>query len=295
MVSRNELGIIRQLCTRLYTRGEVVRAVQHVVRRGGVYWWRRRVCKKVGETERTTIAISLRTPNLGVARTIAAHLTHESERVMRRENGEMLSAEQTKAMLTSVARAHLAKLDRVAALEIADGITAGEGKSSDLIMAWVKRLQASRGPFAKVEPSDRAAMTETGLSADEILAVDQTIALLRDRNLTGLPRARLVSLLDLCGAPHGEGDIREAERIYHRAQSAALFAVSRRWSGEYAEDAALIDEVLKTGQTSPPQPAPRSPVAQSAYPPDVVVPVLQTELAESFSNRETSIFNWSTS
>ena len=83
----------------------------------------------------------------------------------------MLSAEQTKAMLTSVARAHLAKLDRVAALEIADGITAGEGKSSDLIMAWVKRLQASRGPFAKVEPSDRAAMTETGLSADEILAV----------------------------------------------------------------------------------------------------------------------------
>ena len=289
MVSRNELGIIRQLCKRLYTRGEVVRAVQHVVRRGGVYWWRRRVCKKVGETERTTIAISLRTPNLGVARTIAAHLTHESERVMRRENGEMLSAEQTKAMLTSVARAHLAKLDRVAALEIADGITAGEGKSSDLIMAWVKRLQASRGPFAKVEPSDRAAMTETGLSADEILAVDQTIALLRDRNLTGLPRARLVSLLNSCGAPHGEGDIREAERIYHRAQSAALFAVSRRWSGEYAEDAALIDEVLKTGQTSPPQPAPRSPVAQSAYPPDVVVPVLQTESAESFSNRETSI------
>ena len=118
MDSRNELGIIRQLCTRLYTRGEVVRAVQHVVRRGAVYWWRRRVCQKVGETARTTIAISLRTTNLGLAWTIAAHLTHESERVMRRENVEMLSAEQTKAMLTSVARAHLAKLDRVAALEI---------------------------------------------------------------------------------------------------------------------------------------------------------------------------------
>jgi hypothetical protein len=289
MVSRNELGIIRQLCTRLYTRGEVVRAVQHVVRRGAVYWWRRRVCQKVGETERSTIAISLRTPNLGVARTIAAHLTHESERVMRRENGEMLSAEQTKAMLTSVARAHLAKLDRVAALEIADGITAGEGKSSDLIMAWVKRLQASRGPFAKVETGDHAAMTETGLSAAEILEVDQTIALLRDRNLTGLPRARLVSLLDSCGAPHGEGDIREAERIYHRAQSAALFAVSRRWSGEYAEDAVLINEVLRTSKTATPQPAPRSLVAQSASPPDVVVPIVQTEAAEIFSNRETSI------
>jgi integrase len=289
MVSRNELGIIRQLCTRLYTRGEVVRAVQHVVRRGGVYWWRRRVCKKVGETERTTIAISMRTTNLGLARTIAAHLTHESERMMRRENGEMLSAEQTKAMLTSVARAHLAKLDRVAALEIADGITAGEGKRSDLVMAWVKRLQAARGPAARVEPGDHSAMTQSGLSADEILEVDQTITLLRERNLTGLPRARLVSLLESCGAPQGEGDIREAERICHRAQSAALFAVTRRWSGEYAEDAALIDEVLKTGQTAAPQPAPRFLVAQSASPPDVVAPVLQTDSAEILSNRETSI------
>jgi hypothetical protein len=155
--------------------------VQHVVRRGGVYWWRRRVCKKVGETERTTIAISMRTTNLGLARTIAAHLTHESERMMRRENGEMLSAEQTKAMLMSVARAHLAKLDRVAALEIADGVDAAEGRSSDLIMAWVKRLQGARGTFAKVEVGDRAAMRASGLSLDEIEEVDRTIAFLRDR------------------------------------------------------------------------------------------------------------------
>lgn len=231
----------------------------------------------------------MRTTNLGLARTIAAHLTHESERLMR-ENGEMLSAEQTKAMLTSVARAHLVKLDRVAALEIADGITAGEGKRSDLVMAWVKRLQASRGPFAKVESGDHSAMTETGLSADEILEVDQTITLLRDRNLTGLPRARLVSLLKSCGAPQGEGDIREAERIYHRAQSAALFAVTRRWSGEYAEDTALIDEILKTGETAPaPQPTPRSLMAESASSPHVVVPVVQADSAETFSNRETSI------
>jgi hypothetical protein len=145
-------------------------------------------------------------------------------------------------------------------------------------MAWVKRLQASRGPFAKVEPGDHAAMTETGLSADEILEVDQTIALLRNRNLTGLPRARLLSLLKSCGASQGEGDIREAERIHHRAQSAALFAVTRCWSGAYAEDAALIDEVLKTGQTAAPQPTPRSLVAQSAPPPDVVAPVLQTQI-----------------
>jgi integrase len=239
-----------------------------------MYWWRRRVCKKVGETERTTIAISMRTPNLGLARTIAAHLTHESERLMRRENGEMLSAEQTKAMLTSVARAHLAKLDRVAALEIADGTDAADGKSSDLVMAWVKRLQGARGTFAKVEAGDRATMLESGLSLDEIEEVDRTIVFLREHNLTGLPRAKLVSLLQSCGAPQGEGDIREAERIYNRAQSAALFAVARRRSGEYA---------------ATPQTTPRSLMGASVSSPDVVVPAVQTDRAETFSNRETSI------
>jgi integrase len=266
-----------------------VRAIQHVVRRGGVYWWRRRVCKKVGETERTTIAISMRTANLGLARTIAAHLTYESERMMRRENGEMLSAEQTKAMLTSVARAHLAKLDRVAALEIADGIDAADGRSSDLIMAWVKCLQGARGTFAKVEAGDYAAMRESGLSLDEIKEVDRTIAFLRERNLTGLPRAKLVSLLQSYGAPQGEGDIREAERIYQRAQSAALFAVTRRWSGEYREDIALIDEVLRTGEGAVLHRALSPHVADSSTSPDIAASVIPTESVEIVSPRETSI------
>ena len=92
-----------------------------------------------------------------------------------------------------------------------------------------------------------------------------------------------------CGAPQGEGDIREAERICHRAQSAALFAVSRRWSGEYSEDAALIDEVLRTGKTSAPQPTPSSPIAEHHAPPDIAASTIPTNLPEIVSNRETSI------
>ena len=53
--------------------------------------------------------------------------------------------------------------------------------------------------------------------------IDQTIALLRDRNLTGLPRARLVSLLKSCGAPQGEGDI---VLDYHSTYFAAGAVVS---------------------------------------------------------------------
>jgi hypothetical protein len=42
----------------------------------------------------------------------------------------MLSAAQDRSVLESVARAQLAKMERVAVMEIADGVTADEGRSS---------------------------------------------------------------------------------------------------------------------------------------------------------------------
>jgi hypothetical protein len=55
---------------------------------------------------------------------------------------------------------------------------------------------------------------------------------------------KLIALLEPCGAPQGEGDIRQAERIYYRGQAAALLSVDRRWSGEYREDDKLIEQLL---------------------------------------------------
>jgi Domain of unknown function (DUF6538) len=104
-----------------------VRVVQHVFRRGAVYWWRRRLLKKIGERELAPVAISLRTRDLSKARTIAAHLAVASDGILRQQEGkEVLSPVQVRSMLESVARVHLAKLDRLAVLETADGITADE-------------------------------------------------------------------------------------------------------------------------------------------------------------------------
>lgn len=36
-----------------------------------------------------------------------------------------------------VARDHLRKLNRIAALELVDGISAADGRRSDLVMGWV--------------------------------------------------------------------------------------------------------------------------------------------------------------
>ena len=69
-------------------------AVQHVFRRGTTYWWRRRLIKKNGERSLAPIAISLQTRERVVARTIAAHLTLESDRILREGRRWMLSAQQ---------------------------------------------------------------------------------------------------------------------------------------------------------------------------------------------------------
>ncbi|SRR6266403_2415312 len=86
-----------------------VGAVQHVFRRGAAYWWRRRLIKKCGETGGAPVAISLRTREPLVARTIAAHLTLESDRILRGGYRSMLSAQQVKSLLTTAVSDHLHK------------------------------------------------------------------------------------------------------------------------------------------------------------------------------------------
>lgn len=139
----------------------------------------------------------------------------------------------------------MAKLDRLAALETADGISAEEGRASDLAMGWAKRLQASQGITATIGDAERRILTENGLAPDEIEQVSLTLDLLR-KNSNGSPP--LIALLEACGASQTEGDIQQAERIYYRGQAAALFAVDRRWSGRFVEDDHLIDELLNRRQ-----------------------------------------------
>jgi hypothetical protein len=246
-----------------------VRAVQHVFRRGAVYWWRRRLLKKTGEREFAPIAISLRTRDLSKARTIAAHLAVASDGILRQQEGrEVLSPVHVRSMLESVARTHLAKLDRLAVLETADGITADEGRTSDRIIGWARRLQASQGVAAAVGDVERGVLATNGLSLEEIEEVNWTLDLLRKSSRGSFPRQKLMALLEACGGPQGEGDIQQAERIFYRGQAAALLSIDRRWSGHYRDDDELIDHVLSdhgvaSGVTAT-TPAPRERPASSA-------------------------------
>jgi hypothetical protein len=211
-------------------------AVQHVFRRGATYWWRRRLIKKTGESGLAPIAISLQTREPLAARTIAAHLTLESDRILREGHRRMLSAQQVKTLLTMAVSNHLRKLNRVAGLELADGISVVEGRRSDLIMGWALRLRAARGPGATIDPGDHAAILESGLSKADLTEIGQTISLLRKQSHSEAPRSKILQMLTDCGASQSAGDIVEAQSIVYRGQAAALMAVDRRWSGRFKED-----------------------------------------------------------
>jgi hypothetical protein len=84
-----------------------------------------------------------------------------SDGILRQEGRELLSPVQVRSMLEQVARAHLAKLDRLAALESAGGIAADDGRARDRVMGWTRRLQASRGIAAVVGESERRILART--------------------------------------------------------------------------------------------------------------------------------------
>lgn len=160
----------------------------------------------------------------------------------------MLSAAQARSMLETVARTHLVKMDRLAVLETADGVRAEEGRSSDRVTGWARRLQAVQGVLATIGDTERRMLEENGLTQLEIDEVGQVLNLFRRASNGSLPRERLKALLVGCGASEGEGDLLQAERIYYRGQAAALLATDRRWGGDFREDDALVEDMLQRNE-----------------------------------------------
>lgn len=92
--------------------------IQHVYRRGAVYWWRRRLPFSDCKNGSSRIEVSLGTRTAEAARRVAAAVTFESERLKDKSAKGMLTPEQTRQLLTQVARRHAAKLDTAAATDL---------------------------------------------------------------------------------------------------------------------------------------------------------------------------------
>jgi uncharacterized protein DUF6538 len=170
-------------------------SVQYVFRRGAVYWWRRRLPVQPRADCRPGIEVSLRTKSLRIARSIAAEVTRASEHLIHGIRQSMISADDARRILTKVPITHSAKLDRVAAAELAYGESAASGRTSDIVTGWAYRLFAAQGINAAVGAIEHKEMLAAGLETQTITLVAQTISTLRDIGAMPPNRNRIAGLM----------------------------------------------------------------------------------------------------
>src|SRR5271157_3465601 len=108
---------------------------------------------------RAHVLISLRTFNPKQASSLAAQFDALLDDLTTMHDAPLLTQPQLDGMLRDVLMHHLAKLERVAAVEkLERGFNRGRAERDDLRTAWVYRLLESKGPSAQVSDDDREAI-----------------------------------------------------------------------------------------------------------------------------------------
>lgn len=153
--------------------------INHVFRRGAVYWWRRRLPVVAGRSG--VLQLSLGTREVRVAGQISAAVTMASDEVMRQMADGGLSAAQAKAWLAHVVREQHERLRRLSLAEMSDGAPGAwdENRQADLGAGHAYRLLAERGASADVTEADRATLVDEGLTAAGLRTLDVSLQLYR--------------------------------------------------------------------------------------------------------------------
>ncbi|CCF18277.1 protein of unknown function [Pseudorhizobium banfieldiae] len=76
-------------------------SIQHVFKRGSVYWWRRRLPIGTGRCAWVRVELSLQTKELELARSVASEVTLASHRLLPGLIRTMFSAEDAKHILAA--------------------------------------------------------------------------------------------------------------------------------------------------------------------------------------------------
>lgn len=216
----------------------------YVFKRGAVYWWRRRLPNGIDMRALVPTEVSLNTKELHEAKKVAADVTQASEQLLPLLRGKMISAEVAAKILKKVALAHSAKLDAVAANEIAYGADVESSRRADIATGWAYRLLAAHGKNARIGEQEVRDMRAAGLDDDTILQTRAAIASLRAGGAFPPAEGKILDLIEEFGIPPTDGNYQQAQQLYLRAMAAALLDTRRRWSGIRFDDNALLEQAL---------------------------------------------------
>ncbi len=222
-------------------------AIPHVVRRGAVYYWRRRMPARLAESKRSaTLLLGLRTSDPRRARVLAAEITALADlcffpALMNRR----LSPSQIQTIFRETFTNHLDKLDAVVARERMErNFDAEDSRRSDRVTGWVYRLLETRGNWASVDERSRTAMRAEGMSEADVGEVAAMIAVMQKQNLAAEPPKRLKAMVEKVGGEASRLNLALAQETVHRALAEANFMTGRRYDGVRSENSALIERIL---------------------------------------------------
>jgi hypothetical protein len=222
-------------------------AIPHVVRRGAVYYWRRRIPARLAESSKPgVLLLGLRTSDPRRARFLGGQVSELVDAcffpfAMTRR----LSHQQLQQIFREVLTRHLDKLDAVAAAERrAKRFDPEESRRLDRVMGWVYRLFETRGGDAAVDARAVEQMKADGMSEASVAEVAQTLATMRAQNVAASSAARLEASVREVGGEPSPMNLALAQETIYRAMAEANFATARRYDGVRQEAAALIAAIV---------------------------------------------------
>lgn len=221
----------------------------HLCRRKALYYWRRRLPPPLRSWfHKKHLFLSLRTADPIFARRLVVLLDAKLEEIVTAfEQSVMhLSPPQVDGLLRDVVTTHLHKLERLAAAAKSfPAFDAAQVKRDDRRAAWSYRLLHAQGSSAVVRPVDEEQMAADGMTATDVAAVQDHLAMLRVNNLVPTRHGILQNLLDANGAPANAMNLATAQDVYFRGMWMALAHSERRYGGRIVEADDFVEQIFK--------------------------------------------------
>ncbi|MDR7028982.1 hypothetical protein [Rhizobium rosettiformans] len=188
-------------------------AVQHVFKRGSVYWWRRRLPIGTGRHDWVRLELSLDTKELERARRIAPEVTLASHRLQADLKTKMIPADVARQILIQVARE---KSDWLDAIKSGSAGSAESNRRGETASGWAYRLLAAQGRDAVIGPTEERDLRNAGLHDDLIAMTRSALKFYQENNFARVGKKYLEGLLEQYGIRPSSLDLAYAESLYLR-------------------------------------------------------------------------------
>lgn len=229
----------------------------HLLRRGAVYYWQRRLPTHLATRLRIShVKVNLRTKDVAVARRLVPPLDARAMEVFVDKRAE-ISREQLGSLFKSVLVEHQQKLGLLADIERANPTAKrAEWLETELAQGVAYKLLSEQGVQARVDEDERRRLLDEGRDADFIAKVTDHIARLHEGDGIKISRQRLARHIENTGAEVNAVSLTRAQPVYLRALGEALLSAELRYGNRpVAElDFARLMEEARGGPSPTPAP-----------------------------------------